>query len=158
MAVFGSCMFRLSRRKREQGVEISGKEVFWNLAFSVYMVLLLGCTLLNRSVGEGQGLRLTPVWSWREVLDSGNMEVEKQIFYNILAFVPWGILVPKCFDNARSFAKVVGSAVLMSVGIEVMQLIGQCGLCELDDVIHNGLGAVVGYLVWRMVHDKYGRE
>ena len=32
----------------------------------------------------------------------------------------------------------------LSMGIEVLQLISQRGLCEFDDVIHNTVGAAIG--------------
>lgn len=146
--VFCSCMFMTRRREMKRGGEVSGKEVFWSLALSIYVMFLLGATLLNRTLGDGEGLRLELFWSYRVVFQEQNWELAKQILYNILAFIPWGILVPKCFGRSMGYWKVVGSAITMSVGIELVQLIGQCGLCELDDVVHNTLGAVIGYGIY----------
>ena len=42
----------------------------------------------------------------------------------------------------------VGSAMVFSFVIELLQLIFRCGLFEFDDMIHNTLGATIGYGVW----------
>ena len=33
--------------------------------------------------------------------------------------------------------------------IECSQLMFRCGLCELDDVLDNAIGAAIGYAVWK---------
>ena len=153
-AVFCSCMLITSKNMRKRGEKISGKEVFWGLALSVYIVCLIGVTLLGRTWWEEYDIRLEPFWSYRYILESSSRwssrQMVKQILYNILAFLPWGFLTPKCFGKPIGFRKLVGSAFIASVGIELVQLVGQCGLCELDDVIHNTLGAVVGYGILKM--------
>lgn len=37
------------------------------------------------------------------------------------------------------------------MGIEVLQLISQKGLCEFDDVIHNVIGAVIGISLYMAI-------
>lgn len=143
--IFSGYMYMISKRQLKQGGKISLKEVFLGLALSVYLVFLFGVTLLNRKMGEGQGIRLELFWSYRAIYQSHSKALMRQILYNVLAFVPWGMLVPLCFRNFRCFGKVVGSTIVVSMFIEITQFVGQCGLCELDDVVHNGVGAVIGY-------------
>ena len=38
----------------------------------------------------------------------------------------------------------------VSVGIELVQFITARGLAELDDVTANTIGAVIGYLLWKV--------
>lgn len=40
----------------------------------------------------------------------------------------------------------------LSVFIELLQLVLQKGLSEIDDVMHNAFGCVIGYGVYRMVY------
>ncbi len=40
------------------------------------------------------------------------------------------------------------AACLLSGFIEGIQLVFSCGLCELDDVMNNTIGAGIGYIVW----------
>ena len=41
-----------------------------------------------------------------------------------------------------------------SVGIELLQLISQRGLCEFDDVIHNMIGALIGLMLVLLFRGK----
>jgi glycopeptide antibiotics resistance protein len=46
---------------------------------------------------------------------------------------------------------------MFSIGIELIQFIWMLGWCEIDDVICNTLGAVLGFLVWQWL-DKIKGE
>ena len=69
----------------------------------------------------------------------------------MLAFVPLGIFLPVLFRKMQSFCHVVVAAAVLSAVIEISQLIFRCGLCELDDVMNNTLGAAAGYGMWKIV-------
>lgn len=149
VTIFSSYVYMINKRELKQGGKISLREVFLGLALSVYLVFLFGVTLLNRTSGEGQGAQLELFWSYRKIYQNHSKALMRQILYNMLAFVPWGILIPLCFENVRCFWKVAGSAVMVSMFIEITQFVGQCGLCELDDVVHNSVGSMIGYGIYR---------
>lgn len=72
-----------------------------------------------------------------------------QNLQNIAFFIPFGFFMPvkKCWI-------VLATAVMFSTLIELVQFIGGYGLAELDDVICNSLGAVIGFGIMRMVRGK----
>lgn len=98
IGVFCAYMAWMSRRRIKRDSDISLWEIVHGLALFVYLVFLFGVTLLNRTPGEGEGVRLELFWSYRVLFQTHNMEMAKQILYNILAFIPWGILIPGCVD------------------------------------------------------------
>jgi glycopeptide antibiotics resistance protein len=63
---------------------------------------------------------------------------------NIIMFVPIGLLLRMSSHNWKGVVLVGG---LISVAIEVTQFVLRRGLCEIDDVIHNVLGCMVGYAI-----------
>ena len=67
--------------------------------------------------------------------------IRQDILNNIWLFVPIGAALYDPKHRLRWFW-----AVLLSVGIEVLQYFFGIGLCELDDVFSNGLGAIIGYV------------
>lgn len=157
--VFCFYILMANGRAKKRGLMISKVEIVYGLAFSVYLVMLLGCTLLNRTPGNVPEVRLELFWSHRWVYQFRDSVVAKQIVYNVFAFVPWGVLVPLCFERMQKMRNVVISAAMMSAWIELMQMLLQCGLCELDDVVHNSLGAWIGFVIWiwmkRLGREKY---
>ena len=45
----------------------------------------------------------------------------------------------------RKLRMIVLSAIVLSFGIELIQLVFKLGLFEFDDIFHNVLGAMIGY-------------
>ena len=148
--IFCGYLYWVSRRKKSQGQSISKKEILCGLALSIYMVFLLGGTVLNREIGEEYLIEWVPFWSYADLLREWSEPLAIQIVYNVLVFIPWGILLPEIVSAKRKLRFVVLSAVGISLVIEVTQLVFKLGLFELDDVFHNTLGAVIGYGLWRV--------
>ena len=86
-----------------------------------------------------------------------------QIFLNIILFIPFGFMFP--IIHSKSFRRYHLSPVFtifigfaLSFSIEVMQYITGRGLADIDDLINNTLGAVIGYLVYRAGKNEYDRN
>lgn len=68
---------------------------------------------------------------------------------NILMFMPLGFLLPLIWKKYRKIIKVVFVGFFMSLSIEVCQLF--CNRAtDIDDIIMNTLGTIVGYICWIM--------
>lgn len=67
---------------------------------------------------------------------------------NILAFVPFGMMFPLISMRLRRFAVVFINGLVLVLGIEVFQLISAFGAFDVDDVILNSLGIVLGYVIY----------
>lgn len=127
-------------------------QMFWIdwvgiVVFSLYMVLVLGGTLLCRNVDEMYRVELRLFWSYWETFVKQNKGIWYQMLYNILVFIPWGILLPSLFKVEKKIL-IIGGATIFSFLIEFVQLIFKLGLFELDDVFHNMVGAIIGYGIW----------
>lgn len=75
-----------------------------------------------------------------------------QIDGNLIMLFPLGIMLPIVFENFRS-VKTVAAAFAFSLFIETTQYVTGRGLCDFDDVFHNTLGALIGYLIFRLIYD-----
>lgn len=106
-----------------------------------YAFLILAETVLIRKPFQGEHLKLELFWSWRV------WAVQRsQIIANVVVFVPVGVLAGRIW-RWKGLLVAVG----LSVFIEILQLITARGLCEVDDILHNCLGAVVGILTVKVV-------
>lgn len=94
---------------------------------------------------------LIPFHSYRAVLDGGNRELFRSNFMNVVLFYPAGLLacelLPKDWRRAQKLILTVVPFALISAGIEVCQYRFALGQAEVDDVIHNTLGALIGAVV-----------
>jgi glycopeptide antibiotics resistance protein len=71
---------------------------------------------------------------------------------NIIWFVPFGILLPLITKIKISFLRMGLYGLMLSLIIEVSQFIFGTGISEIDDLILNTLGAIVGYTVYKIIN------
>jgi glycopeptide antibiotics resistance protein len=70
------------------------------------------------------------------------------ILGNIIALVPLGFLVPLVFQNIN-WKKSLALAIISGLAIEWTQLYLHIGIFDIDDVLLNGLGVMIGF--WKFV-------
>ena len=73
---------------------------------------------------------------------------------NVIMLMPLGFLLPYIWKNFRNPLKVALTGFLFSVFIEFSQLPTN-RLSDIDDLIMNTLGAVLGYVVWKMIGNHF---
>ena len=64
---------------------------------------------------------------------------------NVTAFIPFGLLLPWMRRRMRGLFRVLGAMALFSLLIESLQLITRVGSFDVDDIILNTIGGVLGY-------------
>ena len=106
------------------------------LMLAAYLGVIAYFTLMYRETGE---TRIGLFRSYRAVLFSA--EARAGILKNIWLFVPLGAILYRIYPRKA----VLSVPVLLSVIIEAVQLLSGTGICELSDVISNGLGGAIGY-------------
>jgi len=86
--------------------------------------------------------------SYREIL--GTRAVFLNLAGNVIGFMPFGALLPVLARSARKWWKTVLISFEISSLVEVSQLIFQVGCFDVDDIILNTLGGILGFLVYRI--------
>jgi Glycopeptide antibiotics resistance protein len=70
---------------------------------------------------------------------------------NILLLLPVGIFVPTLFKKTRSMKKVISTGFLISLSIEITQLLTGLRICDIDDLILNTIGTMMGYIFYVLI-------
>jgi len=120
-----------------------------NVLFGAYCVFIVWYTLFTRKASLTHSIDMRFMWSYREML-AGDINWKKDVIQNLLNiafFVPFGIFFP-----LKKWIVILISACAFSVLIEAAQYFFRLGLCELDDVICNTLGAMIGF--WLLIGVK----
>lgn len=65
---------------------------------------------------------------------------------NIIAFIPLGYLMPRLHKIFENLFLCMATALLFILGIELFQLFSAFGIFDVDDILLNGLGTLIGYL------------
>ena len=130
--------------------ERRGRAAAWG-GLIAYLLLILWVTLAlgyGDPAGGTGGLNLTPLQEIRRALDSGHTSPWVNLLGNVALFMPLGTLIA-LLARGRWVARFVVATVwglLISVVIEVSQL-GLGRVADVDDVILNTLGALLGALL-----------
>lgn len=153
MLLFGALLFWL------HFIKDKNKNFVSLLALLISAFFILAVTVLSRDFGSVRELSLTPFASWRNYFNGSNTEYLRTNIFNILLFMPFGASLYAVGYSNLSVKKcliiTVTAAFVLSVGVELVQFLLQCGETEADDVIHNVLGAVFGTLLAGNVCDVY---
>lgn len=97
-------------------------------------------------------------WVHRETL--GIRAVLLNLVGNVLGFVPFGAILPVINSQSRSFFKILLLSFEFSFIVEGIQLVFKVGSFDVDDILLNTLGGILGYLIFvicnRIRRRKFG--
>lgn len=71
---------------------------------------------------------------------------------NVVAFVPFGLLIPIIAKGYRKFFIILFDGIMFTVIIESVQLILKVGSFDVDDMILNTMGVIIGYIVFKLLY------
>lgn len=138
----------------------------WTL-FIVYMVFLMYFLFFAEIMGRtyidrDYHYNLTPFREIRRFIvyrrTLGWFVVLSNLLGNVLAFVPFGMILPMLTPKCRNFFHIVLLGFDFSLFVETIQLISKVGSFDVDDLILNTLGAALGYLAYRLIRRYFRRK
>lgn len=124
------------------------EKIFIAVCTAAYIGLIIYATLFSREKSENaQGYSLIPFVTYH-LARTENVEYYREAFMNVALFFPLGCFA-YCFDvkDRKKWTVPIISAVVLSSIIELIQYLFKLGYAEVDDVIHNTLGVIIGILV-----------
>lgn len=73
---------------------------------------------------------------------------------NVVAFMPLGIILPILNQKNDRFFRIFFVSMFFSGLIEFLQLVYHVGIFDVDDILLNTCGAVLGYFVYLLLRHK----
>lgn len=139
--------------------------------FVLYLVLLTYFLFFAEMLGRNPDARTDYAYNlepfkeirrflvYREIL--GYKAVLLNIVGNVVAFMPFGFIVPEVWNRFDRWYAITLQGFLFSLCIEVIQLVSKVGSFDVDDLLLNTVGALLGYIgfviakgVWNRIHAK----
>ena len=119
--------------------------IIWWGCLLFYAILVLGATLLFR-VPSPEPEPVYPLfYSYWDAWIDWSMLAWRNIILNFCMFVPFGLLLSFGSKKLRAFWKILLAGFSFSLLIETLQLLLHRGMFELDDLLGNTTGALIGY-------------
>ena len=147
-------VYNLIRKFRKQKkVMIPTGRLLLCAVFIIYLVVVVGATMLRyrmHSFAGGIGEIYPLFYSYKEAWNHFSAREWRNIILNIMMFVPFGFLLPLVSKKFQVFWKTYLAGFLFTFLIEITQLLFHLGICELDDLMNNTVGAMIGYGFYRL--------
>ena len=137
------------------------------LLFYLYIILLSYFLFFSEHYGRGYILdeyrynleflkEIKRFIKYRELLGFESFIVN--ILGNILAFAPFGFMLPLLNIKYRKFFLITFLSILFSLSVEVAQMLLKVGIFDVDDILLNSIGGILGYLFWDICNSFYSRS
>lgn len=135
--------------------------------FLAYLALLVYFMFFSESFGRDPAQRdyaynlelfkeIRRFYQYRELL--GMKAFLLNVVGNVAAFIPCGFFLPVILKKARGGLSATGLCFCLSLCIETVQLVSHVGSFDVDDLLLNTLGGLLGYLIFRIARGMRERR
>lgn len=125
----------------------------WLWLLVVYLILLIQITVFRFGIdwivwGEPRVVNLDPITTLRFLKP---WAVLYNVVGNIGWFVPFGFLLARLWPYKQRFLPILFLGAGLSMSIELLQYLFNTGITDVDDLIFNTLGTVLGWLIYHLL-------
>lgn len=151
-------------KKTKKNVRIFGRILFVAYLLLALYVMFFSENLDRTMISADYRYNLTP---FAEIKRFWNMRYAYgwhvtliNLLGNVVCFMPFGFLLPTISKKKalNNFLSVTILAAAFSMLIETAQLITKVGAFDVDDIILNTLGGLLGYVIFKMTKAAIGSK
>lgn len=125
----------------------SKKQCLWVI---IYISCILYITILSRTKSLNYIVKPIPFWSFIDWF-RGNWARGVSIALNVVLFIPLGYLLSGLWKSKRV---PVITCLVVTIAIEIVQLITCRGYFDVDDIISNLVGSIVGVFCYHRFSER----
>jgi glycopeptide antibiotics resistance protein len=142
------------------------KKIGYLILFALYLILLCYFLFFSEEMGRTAETayyryNLTLFREIRRIFKARKAYPQMfllNIVGNVVGFMPFGYLVPKLTRRNTTFFFTALFSFELSLCVETLQLVFKRGCFDVDDLLLNTLGGMLGYLVYYLVHYIFNRR
>lgn len=144
----------------------TGKVIGWGI-FLVYIVVIIYFVLFAEMWGRSD---ISQQYSYNIIpfkeIKRFALNIDKlgwqvvlvNLLGNVVAFIPFGMCLPGLSDDGLTFFSASILTFDFSLAIELMQLVTRVGCFDVDDLILNTAGGMIGYAVYSLYRRMKGKK
>lgn len=145
---------------------IRKRRAIWLSIFIVYITLLIYFLFFSDTFGrqvayEDYRYNLTPFAEikrfYTRVRDTNYSMFFINIIGNVVLFIPFGFLFSFIYSKGgtkkcKTFIVTIFVSLVFCLAIETLQLVTRVGVFDVDDIMMNMTGTVIGYLIFLLLY------
>ena len=113
----------------------------------IYILALVYVTLGARTQSKNYVYNIEPLWTYYDIIINKKYYLLWEDVANAMMFLPLGMFLRNFFGKRIHWYGSAVIGLLLSMAIELIQLVTKRGFCDIDDLIHNTIGVLIGYFL-----------
>lgn len=150
-------IYRTLSYKRNEKINIS-REFIINLFF-IYFLIVIYLTFFKKGLlfidfRNEKNINIIPMLETIYMFKDTSIGIQNSlynVFGNIILFIPFGFIVPLLYKYYNKLSCIVLYAVTASLTIETIQFFTNINVTDIDDVIFNTFGAILGFIFFNLI-------
>lgn len=158
LALFIIGYFVIYRKIMKGKYRIRYRKMIWWAVFLGMIYIITGYTILSDHAVSEEGGVVELLYLYKSAWIDFNKSEWLHIILGYVMFIPLGIWIPAGLKWFRNFIKTYAFGLVISIAIQFIQLNSSRGVFELDSLMANTVGTMIGYglfaiiqIVWRSV-------
>ncbi|MGE7129018.1 VanZ family protein [Lysinibacillus xylanilyticus] len=142
--------FYYRKKPSDQKKQIHIRKLFIGAVFIGYIIFVLELTIFGRGTSHYLQMNLQPFSGYIDAWKKYSLRDLQNCIFNILMFVPLGVFLPLMNSKFKKIKWLLLVVVSATLSIETYQTLSGSGIFELDDLMNNLLGGIIGYQLYRL--------
>lgn len=121
----------------------------------IYYCFVLYAVLISRNLvfqrDYGNTWNLMPFRTISRELDGFSLRLFGNLVGNIILFIPLGMMLPVVRDGFKKFYICIPVICALSFFVELIQYLTHSGSADIDDMILNTVGGLIGFILCKIV-------
>lgn len=129
--------------------------------FALYALIMLWIMFLYRTQGTISLINLEPMHTikhFTKMFLNGNYSQRAaaavNLFGNVIMFMPLGVFLPGLWKKQNKFILFFITVTVLITALEAAQYFSMLGTADIDDLILNDIGAVMGFIIYRVIRSR----
>lgn len=119
----------------------------YGFTYSLYLMKNHGSIPLDERIRHSNFLPMKTIFYYLFQHDNFRVSIENLVG-NLIAFAPLGFLLPFLSPKIKKFKNIFYASLILSLFFEITQLLTGLGSFDVDDLILNVLGAILGLYLY----------
>lgn len=99
-------------------------------------------------------IQYIPFYTMFNSWNNGLWQFIYHVFGNMLWFIPFGFFSPLIYSKFKNLTRLLLLSFTFSFSIEILQFLFNNGISDIDDIILNILGSLLGYSIYKIYSTK----
>ena len=143
------------------------KKILYVVLFAAYLILLFYFLFFSEGLGRASTeaeyrYNLTLFREIKRFIEYRHVLGYKAVFLNVvgnvIAFMPFGFLLPPLMNYKTNWFVTTIWAFLFSLFVETIQLFFRLGSFDVDDMLLNTIGGLLGYIICILLKGTKGKK